>query len=133
VTDLARAYNIDLLGEEAGRFETTQTRKLIEKFAEIEGLTISWANIDISSDQRDYLAEHEYDIPSRVDCDFQMAKEWIFLVKTLRAMEQSALVVCGWAHTFSLAAKFNLVGCEVVTCVYDNVRDINRIKAVAFD
>jgi hypothetical protein len=54
----------------------------------------------------------------------QNSREWVWLIRTSRRMKESALIVCGWAHAFSLGNKFEQVGFEVdVNLLLDKTDD----------
>jgi hypothetical protein len=50
---------------------------------------------------------------SEQDLNFANDREWVWLIRTARRTKESALIICGFGHVFSLGNKFRQVGFEV--------------------
>ena len=87
---------------------------------------ISWKNVDLTEDERKKVP----DIGSGtlLDFDLHMLREWVWVIRTSKAMKNSALLICGFAHTFSVADKFQFAGFEVETNVYFDTLDEDNMK-----
>jgi len=124
VKDLIEIHSVDLVAEEAtGINGASYAHRLIMDEFDSQ---ISWKNVDLTEDERKKVP----DIGSGtlVDFDLHMLREWEWVIRTSKAMKNSALLICGFAHTFSLADKFKLAGFEVETNVYFDKLDEDNIK-----
>ncbi|MGH2509062.1 MAG: hypothetical protein ACRDHZ_16910 [Ktedonobacteraceae bacterium] len=63
-----------------------------------------------------------------VDLDLHMLREWVWVIRTSKAMKQSALLICGLAHSFSVAEKFLWIGFDVEVNVYFDNADEKRMR-----
>jgi len=80
---------------------------------------VSWKNVDITREERAKMPDkNSIGLGTLFDFDFYMARERIWVARTVEAMKNSALLICGIAHTFSVAEKFQCAGFEVETNVY---------------
>jgi hypothetical protein len=57
------------------------------------------------------------------DFELHFVREWVWVIRTTKAMERSALLICGWVHTAGVAEKFWRVGFDVETNLYLDRRD----------
>ena len=88
---------------------------------------ISWKNVDLTVDERKKVPDIGFG--TLVDFDLHTLREWVWVVRTSKAMKDSALLICGFAHTFSVADKFQLAGFAVETNTYfDRVDEDNFLK-----
>jgi hypothetical protein len=56
--------------------------------------------------------------------NFANDREWVWLIRTARRTKESALIICGFGHVFSLGNKFRQVGFEVdVNVFFDKIDD----------
>ena len=127
VRDLISIHSVDLVAEEAtGITDATYADRLIK--AEFDS-HISWKNVDLSAEERKIAPDiNRMGFGTRVDFDLHMLREWVWVIRTSKAMKNSALLICGFAHTFSVAEKFQLAGFEVETNVYFDKLDEDNIK-----
>ena len=92
-------------------------------FAQV--LKIDWDNIDLKSDERKYFPDsNSLGLGTEQDLYFANDREWVWLIRTARRMKESALIICGFGHVFSLGNKFAEVGFEVdVNAFFDKIDD----------
>jgi hypothetical protein len=128
VKDLITIHCVDLVAEEAtGVPGTTYAQELIKK-VEFKS-QISWKNVDLTAEERKKVPDiNQLGIGTLVDFDLHMLREWVWVIRTSETMKDSALLICGFAHTFSVAEKFQCVGFNVEINVYFDKSDENRIK-----
>jgi hypothetical protein len=124
VHDLITIHDVDLVAEE---FSTHGQTSYAEKIAGLHG--IPWANVDLTGDERKHVPDlNPYSIGTQIDADLQSLREWVWVVRTTKAMKRSALLVCGLAHTTGIAEKFALLGFDVELHVYFDNDDDKVIK-----
>jgi hypothetical protein len=124
--DLIGLHSVDLVAEEAtGVPDTTYAQELIK--AEFKS-QVSWKNVDLSAKERERVPDiNPCGIGTLVDFDLHTLREWVWVIRTSEAMKGSALLICGWAHTFSVAEKFQCVGFVAEINVYFDKADADRI------
>ena len=124
---LVEIHSVDFVGEEAADSIDTYAQEIAK------GLSVPWRNIDLTSEERRHVPDiNRRGIGTLVDPDLQMLREWVWVIRTAKAMKRSALVICGLAHMTGLAAKFLSVGFDIETNVYfdrtDDENIANRIE-----
>jgi hypothetical protein len=124
---LIEIHSVDLVAEEiSGMEDRSYARQFVKN---IPG--VMWKNVDLSRDERKFVPDLNPDsLGTQIDYDLHNLREWVWVIRTSKAMNQSALIICGLCHLFSLADKFQTVGLEVETHFYlDNVDNpIERMK-----
>jgi hypothetical protein len=127
VKDLIDIHSVDLVAEEAtGIPDASYAHRLIMS---VFSSQILWKNVDLTEDERKKVPDvNPMSFGTRVDFDLHTLREWVWVVRTSEAMKDSALLICGLAHTFSAADKFQLAGLAVETNVYFDKLDDDNIK-----
>jgi hypothetical protein len=129
VRALIEIHSVDLVAEEATGLATTYVQEELLK-PEFTS-KVSWKNVDLSREERQKIPDiNEMGIGTLVDFEHHELREWIWVVRTAAAMKNSALLICGMVHTFSVAAKFRSVGFEVETNVYFDKADDDMMKVL---
>ena len=86
-------------------------------------------NVDLSREERKKIPDvNEMGIGTLVDFEHHQLREWIWVVRTAAAMKNSALLICGMVHTFTVADKFQSVGFDVETDVYFDKADDDMMR-----
>lgn len=123
VKALIELHSVDLIAEEATGAPSTYAHEVAAE------CKILWKNVDLTKEERMKVPDvNPYGIGTLIDFDLQIIREWVWVVRTSKAMKHSALLICGCAHTLSVAEKFHWVGFDVETNVYFDRADENRIK-----
>jgi hypothetical protein len=130
IKDLMDIHSVDLVAEEASGCPGTYANALVELCKKMKpNITLDWKQVDLTGPERVGIPDKN---PSGNgtfhDLDFQIVREWTWVARTLMAMETSALLICGVAHTFSVGEKFRFAGLEVETHVYFDRRDMDAIR-----
>ncbi len=120
VNDLIEFHSVDLVAEE---FITRGKTSYAEKIAAIH--LVRWRNVDLTAEERKLTPDlNPLSLGTLQDFDLHSLREWVWVTRTASAMKRPALMICGLAHTISIAAKFESVGFEVEMHVYfDNADD----------
>lgn len=129
IRNLIEIHSVDLVAEEATGVSSTyvQQELLKPEFAS----KVSWKNIDLSRNERKKIPDiNEMGVGTLVDFEHHDLREWIWVVRTSAAMKDSALLICGMVHVFSVAAKFQSVGFEVETNVFFDRADEDSMKVL---
>lgn len=117
---LIQIHGVDLVAEEAtGIGDTGYVRVLVEA---MPGVT--WKNVDMDRKERKLVPDlnpHSYG--TQVDYDLYYLREWIWVVRTSKLMKDSALLICGMCHLFSIAEKFRACGFEIETHLFYDKAD----------
>lgn len=117
IRSLIVLHSVDLVAEEATDAPTNV--RLVA-----QALNLPWKNVDLTAQERIHVPDlNPHGIGTQVDCDHLSLREWIWVVRTTKAMKQSALLVCGLAHTTGVAEKFRSLGFDVEAHVYFDKRD----------
>jgi hypothetical protein len=126
VRELIDLWKPDFIGEEwSDRIEELSYAHLIA-----DVLKIKWDNIDLRTEERPYFPDsNSLGVGTQQDLTFTNEREWLWLVRTARRMRESALIICGFGHAFSLGNKFAQVGFEVDVNVFFDKIDDDAIKA----
>src|SRR5260370_40726210 len=113
-------HGVDLVAEE---FTAHGQTSYAEKIAGLH--QISWKNVDLTAEERKHVPDlNPYSIGTQIDADLHSLREWVWVVRTAKAMKHSALLICGIAHTSGIAGKFASAGFEAELHVYlDNADD----------
>lgn len=120
VKDLIQIHSVDLVAEEATGIEGGSFAK------EIADLTNTpWKNVDLTHEEREVTPDiNRMGIGTQIDLDLHSLREWVWVIRTAKAMKESALLICGFAHTTGISCKFRSIGFDVETHVYlDNADD----------
>jgi hypothetical protein len=124
VRDLISIHSVDLVAEEATGIDgASYAQRLIESLFKSQ---ISWKNVDLTRDERRIVPD--IGGGTLVDFDLHTLREWVWVIRTAKAVKSSALLICGFAHTFSVAEKFQFAGFQVETNVYFDRLDEDNIK-----
>jgi hypothetical protein len=123
VGDLVAIHDVDLVAEEG--LPTTYAKQWVEARREKGKLDVEWKNVDLDDDERKGIPDNNpKGIGTLQDLDFQIARESMWVVRTSQATKRSALLICGWAHTFSAAEKFRGAGFTVEVNVFLDEQDV---------
>jgi hypothetical protein len=121
---LIEIHAVDLIAEEASGIDSTYAKQIAA------ALKLSWENVDLTREERKHVPDsNPVGIGTQFDLDLQLLREWVWLIRTMKAVGHSALLICGLAHVTGLAAKFVSIGCEVETNVYLDRRDIEQLES----
>ena len=127
VDELVTIHQVDLVAEEAPQSLETYARQWVEKYISEFKVDIKWKGVDLTSEERKGVPDLNPDgIGTLQDLDFQNTREWAWVVRTSKAMRDSALLICGWAHAFSVAEKFRWVGFDIEIHVYFDKKDVPK-------
>ena len=78
-----------------------------------------WTNIDLTVEEKKITPDmNRLGLGTEIDFDLHNFREWVWVIRTAKAMKKSALLICGMAHTISVASKFSSVGFNVETHLY---------------
>lgn len=123
---LISIYSVDLVAEEATGIPG-ESYIQSELAAKNEFKGVSWKNVDMTKEERAKIPDkNPKGIGTLQDLDFNMARERAWVANTEAAMKNSALLICGCVHTFSVAEKFRSAGFEVETHVYLDKLDLPK-------
>jgi hypothetical protein len=127
VKNLIETHSVDLVAEEAtGIPDVSYAHRLIMNVFDSR---ILWKNVDLTKDERKKVPDiNPMGLGTLVDFDLHKLREWVWVIRTSRAMKDSALLICGLAHTFSVADNFQLAGFAVETNVYFDRIDEDNIR-----
>ena len=113
VEALIQIHSVDLVAEEASGLTTSYASAIADE------AKVLWKNVDLTPDERKLVPDlNPLGIGTQIDIDLHSLREWVWVIRTTKAMNQSALLICGFAHTTGTAAKFQSVGFDVETHVY---------------
>ncbi len=131
VNELIHLHTVDLVAEEATGIEQDSFAKKIADLTKT-----LWKNVDLTTDERKVAPDiNRLSIGTLIDLDLHSLREWVWVIRTAKTMKESALLICGFAHTTGVACKFRSVGFVVETHVYfDNEDDkliASRIEELA--
>jgi hypothetical protein len=128
VNDLITIHEVDLVAEEASGVPNTYAKQWVETCRNKLNRDIQWKNVDLTREERKELPDvNPYGIGTLVDLDFQITRERAWIARTSQEMKESALLICGWVHTLSVAEKFRSSGFVVEVNVYFDKKDQDRI------
>jgi hypothetical protein len=127
VRNLISIHSVDLVAEEAtGIPDATYAQRLIK--IEFDSHT-SWKNVDLTVEERKKVPDiNPMGLGTLQDFDLHTLREWVWVIRTSKAMKGSALLICGLAHTLSVADKFQAAGFEAEINTYFDKLDENNIK-----
>jgi hypothetical protein len=115
VGSLIRIHAVDFVGEEAQK-TVTFAHAIADKEKAL------WKNVDLNTTERELLSCPD-PWGTQINLDKAVFREWVWLVRTAMAMKQSALLICGCAHTTGISSKFQSVGFEVETHAFVDLAD----------
>jgi hypothetical protein len=123
VKSLIQIHSVDLVAEEATGAPSTYA----EAIATLS--KVAWKNVDLTSDERKHVPDlNPLGIGTQIDADLHWFREWVWVIRTAKAMKHSALLICGWAHTTGVADKFLSLGFDVEAHVYIDGTDAKVIE-----
>ena len=123
VRSLIEIHAVDFIAEESSDSIETYAQKI----ANIKN--IPWRNVDLTRKEREGVPDvNPLGIGTQQDLDLQIFREWVWVIRTAKAMKQSALLVCGLAHLTGLGEKFLSLGFEVETHVYFDRTDLENLE-----
>jgi hypothetical protein len=127
VKDLVEIHSVDLVAEEAtGMPDTSYAHRLITS---VFASRITWKNVDLTVEERKIVPDiNPMGLGTLQDFDLHTLREWVWVIRTSKAMKDSALLICGLAHTLSVADKFQMAGFAVETHVYFDKLDEDNLK-----
>jgi hypothetical protein len=120
VSELIELHAVDLVAEEFSKPDRTS---YAAKIAAIHH--VLWRNVDLTTEERKFVPDiNAWSIGTQIDFELHSLREWVWVTRTASVMKQSALLICGLAHSTGVAYKFEAVGFDVETHVYfDNADD----------
>ena len=115
---LIEIHSVDLVAEEATGIpgeSYIQSELSKDEFK----TRVSWKNVDMTREERAKVSDiNPMGLGTLVDFNLYTTREQVWVARTAEAMKDSALLICGVAHTFSVAEKFKCAGFDVETHVY---------------
>jgi hypothetical protein len=119
VRSLIQIHSVDLVAEEAtGVPNETYAKRIADDFH------ILWMNVDLSREERQYVPDiNQAGFGTLFDFELQLLREWVWVIRTAKAVKRSALLICGWVHITGVAEKFWRIGFDVETNLYFDRRD----------
>lgn len=115
---LIEVHSVDLVAEEATGIPGESYIQSELSKDEFKGRVL-WKNVDMTPEERVKMPDiNPMGLGTLVDLDLQVAREQVWVARTAEAMKNSALLICGLAHTFSVAEKFRSAGFDVETNLY---------------
>jgi hypothetical protein len=127
VRDVLSTYKVDFVGEEYSKATASQSyaQRLVEK----EYPTTSWKNVDLTRSERQKIPDkNPTGLGPVQDLDFQIAREKAWVDRVSAGTKQSALLICGLAHTFSVSQRFRDARFEVEVRVFLDGKDHQAIR-----
>ncbi len=120
VKDLIQIHSVDLVVEEATGIQRDSYAKSITDLCDVR-----WKNVDLTAEERRLVPDiNQMGIGTQIDFDLHCLREWVWVIRTTKAIKESALLICGLAHTTGVASCFRSVGYEVETHIFfDNADD----------
>jgi len=132
--ELIDLHGVDLVAEEATASSDTHAHKAVNLLKSHNQRNIEWMGIEITADERKHIPDsNPRSIGTLVDFDFYMTREWIWVARTAKHTKTSTLVICGLAHTFSVAEKFRSIGFDVETNLFLAKSDDDLIRYAPTD
>ncbi len=117
---LIRLHSVDLVAEEAGTLSTTYAREAVKEESKA---STRWVNVET---EEEYKRAPNNGCDTLIDFEFHDARERVWIETTSRAMKESALLICGYVHTLSVAGKFRSRGFEVEVHSYIDALDLPK-------
>jgi hypothetical protein len=118
IKSLIQIHSVDLVAEEASGVTTTRAKEIADE------AKVAWLNVDLTGEERKHVPDfNPAGIGTQIDFDFYWFREWVWVIRTTKAMKKSALLICGLAHVMGVADKFSSLGFNVETHVYFDGRD----------
>jgi hypothetical protein len=120
---LIQIHSVDLVAEEATGVTTSYAEGIANE------AKVAWKNVDLTPEERKLVPDlNPYSIGTQIDFDMHWLREWVWVIRTAKLMKHSALLICGFAHTTDVAAKFQSVGFDVETHIYLDGEDNKVIE-----
>ena len=129
VIDLIQIHSVDFIAEEAAGLSETYFSKYVAEMKLAFGRDVHWNNVDLDGKEREGIPDvNPHGIGTLVDLELQVIREWVWVTRTANRMKDSALLICGCVHSFSVAEKFRLSGFEVEVNVHLDAEDVKRVR-----
>jgi hypothetical protein len=130
VIDLIKIHSVDFIAEEAAGLSETCLSKNVAEMKLTFGRDVHWSNVDLDGKERAGIPDvNPHGIGTLVDLELQVIREWVWVTRTANRMKDSALLICGCVHSFSVAEKFRLVGFEVEVNIHLDENDVKIVRA----
>ena len=115
LSHLIAYHAVELVAEEASGPPTTYAEQLIKNASEADSnFKVKWKNVDLTGDERKKAPDiNRANIGTIIDFDLHTLREWVWVVRTAKEMKKSNLLICGMAHMFSVADKFQWAGFDL--------------------
>jgi len=127
VRDALSTHKVDFVGEEYSKENGSES--FAKRIVDTEYPGVIWKNVDLTKGEREGIPDKN---PSGIgplqDLDFQIARESAWVQRTLAETKESALLICGLAHTFSISERLRAGGFEVEVRVFIDGRDHQGIR-----
>jgi hypothetical protein len=123
VLELARYHRVDFIAEEANTCSWTYAERLSAY------VDAGWANVDLTPEQRS-LMHLENPMAASIPGDERFFKtaqmilpphairEWVWAIRAAKRTKHCCLLICGIAHTLSIAFKLDNLGHTVMPHYY---------------
>jgi hypothetical protein len=126
VRDIVSTHRVDFVEEYS---KQDGSKSFAARIVETEYRGVIWKNVDLTKAERVGIPDkNPVGIGPLQDLDFQIARETAWVQKVSAETKESALMICGLAHTFSVAERFRSAGFEVEVRVFLDAKDHNLIK-----
>lgn len=127
IGDLTQMHKVDLIAEEASS-QDTFAKRWVQVSNEQLKTDFNWRGVDLNGEDRKGIPDNNpLGCGTLQDLEFQNIREFCWIARTLSTMKKSALVICGWAHTLSLADKFNQLGFSVEVNLLGLPKDVENL------
>jgi hypothetical protein len=131
VISLIEIHSVDFIAEEAAGVSETYFSKNLAELKLTFGREVRWSNVDLDGKEREGIPDvNPQGTGTLVDLDLQVTREWVWVTRTAHRMKDSALLICGCVHSFSVAEKFRWAGFEVEVHVHLDAEDVKRVTAL---
>lgn len=127
VRDALSTHKVDFVGEEYPKQNGSDSFAKRVVYSEYPGVT--WKNVDLTKEERKGIPDkNPMGIGPLQDLDFQIARETAWVEHTSAETKESALLICGLAHTFSISEKLRASGFDVEVRVFIDAKDHQGIR-----
>ena len=127
VRDAISTHKVDFVGEEYPK--ENGPGSFAKRIVDTEYPGVRWKNVDLTKSEREGIPDkNPWGIGPLQDLDFQIARESAWVERTSAETKESALVICGFAHTFSISERLRLAGFEVEVRVFVDGKDDQLIR-----
>jgi hypothetical protein len=127
IRDILSRHRVDFVGEEYSK--PSDSLSFAKRIIDAEYPGVTWKNVDLTKSERQGIPDkNPTGIGPLQDLDFQIAREAAWVQKVSVETKESALMICGFAHLFSVSERFRSAGFAVEVRVFLDGKDHQLIK-----